>query len=132
MRAINVLHPPVIARASADHVPAQVVHRNDLRWQLRAAVNWPHNLPCVSGSLHSQITRIVEWSHAGRIMELGTHCRFLISSVQHSNIKTLERRNGEQAAVTAGELANERVLVHVIAVGKAVVSCVELVTLDLR
>src|SRR6185437_1699414 len=109
----NVLRAPVISFTAPDNVPAEVIHRNDLRWNRGIFLRYPHNLPLSVIFYHLQIARIVEGPNSRGIFELGADNRAIFAFMQTASVYALKLRISAQAAVTSRQVFCKSLQVNV-------------------
>ena len=64
-RGIDVLRSPVVIRAAGNDIPAQVIHRDDLRRNLGLLDDGPQHLPAIVFAHHLEIARVVNGAYGG-------------------------------------------------------------------
>src|ERR1700722_870402 len=86
----RILRSPVICRAAVDHIPAKIVHRDNLRRYSRLLDDWPLRFPLISVLHYMKVKCTGGGSDNSRPMQLEINLCFVIGGMDWPALETVD------------------------------------------
>src|SRR5690348_8726768 len=100
MRSFGVLRSPVVVfGVTMNDVPAEIIYRYDLRWQVWFLPLWPNDLPLIVVIHYFEVPALMQSAHRGSPGQVGAHNRLIAVSCNYSGFKLLQVRVGFETPI---------------------------------